>query len=101
MENFFRAFFILVFVAIFINGCGSSSDGKKLINELNLKCSSINLSKMKAYCSMAKRSSAGIMYCDSGIYDKMSDEEASKELRLLEKEADDCAKQKKSQDKWL
>jgi len=102
MKNFFRTFFILLFVAIFINGCSSSSDGKKLINELNLKCSSINLSKIKANCSMVKRAPADSMFfCDSGIYDKMSDKEVSKEIRLLEKEADDCAKQKVSQDKWL
>ena len=51
---------------------------------------------------MVKRASANSMFfCDSGIYDKMSDKEVSKEIRLLEKEADDCAEQKVSQDKWL
>tara|TARA_Y100000992_G_C20923510_1_gene331006 strand:- start:25 stop:333 length:309 start_codon:yes stop_codon:yes gene_type:complete len=101
MKNLLRTFFIVLLVAIFINGCGSSSDGDKLRKDLNFKCSSINLNKMQANCSMAKRASADNTFCDSGIYDKMSDKEVSKEIRLLEKEAVDCINQKKRQDRWL
>ena len=98
---YFLSFFILLLVAIFINGCRSSSDGEKLIQDLNFKCTSINLNKAQANCSMAKRLSADNTFCDGGIYDKMSDKEVSKEITLLEKEAVDCAKQKKRQDEWL
>ena len=89
-----------------INSCrqGTSTttwNGEKLIQDLNFKCTSINLNKAQANCSMAKRVSADNTFCDSGIYDKMSDKEVSKEITLLEKEAVDCAKQKKSQDLWL
>ena len=101
MKYFLRIFFIVLLVAIFINGCGSSSDRDKLRQDLNFKCSSINLNKMQANCSMAKRASADNTFCDSGIYDKMSYKEISKEIRLLEKEAVDCVKQKNSQDRWL
>lgn len=88
-------------VPIFINGCGSSSDGKKLINELNLKCSSINLSKIKANCSMAKRASADNIFFESGIYDKMSNDKLLEELRSLEIEFVDCTKQMSNQGKWI
>ena len=101
MLNFFRIFFPLLLFAVFINGCGSSADRDKLRQDLNFKCSSINLNKMQANCSMAKRASDDNTFCDSGMYDKMSDKEVSKEIRLLEKVADDCVKQKKGQDKWL
>ena len=96
-----RKFLICLFGIIFINGCGSSSDGEKLINELNLKCSSINLSKMQANCSMAKRGPSENNLCDSGNYDRMSDKELSKEIKSLEKAAANCSRQMKGQSRWL
>ena len=83
---------------VFLHGCGSSSDVKKFRNEVSLKCNSIFISKMQATCSASKRSSSETVYCDSGSFDKMSDQKLSKEMTSLNKQEIDCKKQMKNQE---